>query len=69
MNQKERKQLEHVRGSLIQALRSCGEIPSTVALSALVELMVDSAVSMLGKEQAVDAICRTVNILMTSKYQ
>jgi hypothetical protein len=68
-NKEQQRQLKLVRSRLLSGLRSCEDIPSTVALSALVELTVDTAVNLCGREHAVDVICRTVNILMTTKHK
>jgi hypothetical protein len=50
-------------------MKRCNEIPSTVGLAALIEVTVDAAVSLCGRENAVEAICRTVNLLMTTKHR
>lgn len=69
IEKEQKRQLEVVRKRLLNSLRSCNEIPSTIALCALVELTVDAAVSLCGREAAVDAICQTVNKLMATKHR
>jgi hypothetical protein len=69
MNKEQKQQLAVVRRSLLKGLRQCESIPSTVALAALVEVTVDAAVSMCGREHAIEVICKTINILMTTKHK
>lgn len=68
MTNSEKQQLQVVRRRVLKALASCQDIPSTVALAALVEVTVDSAVSICGKSQGVEALCRCINALMATKH-
>lgn len=68
-SKEQQRQLEMVRRKLLKGLEQADEVPSTVALSALVELTVDTAVTLCGREQAIAVICETVNILMSTKYR
>lgn len=69
MNKEQKQQLALVRRNLLKGLRSCEDIPSTVAMAALVELTVDTAVSLCGREHAIEIICKTINLLMTTKHK
>jgi hypothetical protein len=63
-------ELNKVRHALLKAMASCGEITSTAAFGALLELVVDTGIAVGGsRERCVQCISDCVNVLMARKYQ
>jgi hypothetical protein len=70
LKKKDIEDIAIVRAALVSALGELGEMSSHVAMAALIETTMDTAILLAGmdKEKAVACVSEMINVLMLRKY-